>query len=285
MVSAFVYVLAVVGLLVVSMLASTLLACVGRERLFATVGDLRTRLTSIAPYVLLVLVVLLVNKGTQVFVVELSWALTTTFGYNLTTWIYGVEGAFVPVFQSMMPTYALIYFSFIYVVGYVFLLVFPLLAYLALPSLRRLKELLVAYGVNYVVGVLCYALFVAYGPRNVMPDAVDQPLFELFPEVFLLTSAVNTNTNVFPSLHTSLAVTVVLFAWYTHEEYPRWTPIATVVGASVVLATMALGIHWLVDVLAGVVLAVVAVSASSPLVDRFERWTARRQEGVSVLWT
>jgi len=279
--STFVGVLVGVVLAVGGLVALSVPLCIGRRRLVTAARELRPRLLEAAPYALILGAVLVVNKGTQALVVELSWALN----YNLTGVIYGIEGEFVPAFQAVLPPWLMVYFSALYVVGYSFMLVFPPLAYLCLPSVRRLKELLVAYGLNYAVGVACYALFVAYGPRNVMPDIVDQPLFELYPEVFLLTSAVNTNTNVFPSLHTSLSVTVIVFAWYTREEYPRWTPIATVVGASVVLATMALGIHWLIDVLAGIVLGVVAAVLAGPAVDRLDTWSERRREGLAARLT
>lgn len=254
------------------------LAFVGWGRLVATARDLPSRLVAIAPYAAVLGTVLLVNKGTQTIVTEFSWL----FNYNLTPTIYDIEGEFVANFQGFFTTEALLYFSFIYVIGYSFLLVFPIIAYLCLPEMRRLKELFVAYGLNYGIGVACYTLFVAYGPRNVMPDTVGQPLYSFYPETMLLTSEVNTNTNVFPSLHTSLAVTVLLFALLTRDEYPLWAAVATILSVSVVVSTMALGIHWLIDVIAGLVLAAVAVAGSAPIVDRLDVWTARKREALSA---
>jgi membrane-associated phospholipid phosphatase len=80
-------------------------------------------------------------------------------------------------------------------------------------------------------------------------------LFTNQPDVILLASEVNEASNVFPSLHTSLSVTVGTFAVLTREEYPRWTPVAVPLSLSVVAATMYLGIHWLTDVVAGFALA------------------------------
>lgn len=265
----------------VALIAAAIPLCIGRERARLAVGEWRHRLRLVAPYLLVLGGILLLNKGTQVFVVELSLLINV----DLTSLIYDIEGEFVATFQAALPTLALHYFAFIYVIGYVFLLVFPLIAYFALPSVRRLKELLVAYGINYGLGVFSYTLFIAYGPRNMMPDTVRQPLFELYPETFLLTSAVNANTNVFPSLHTSLAVTVLLFAWLTRAEYPVWTAIATIFAASVVLSTMALGIHWLIDVLAGVLLAVLAVTLADPLVDRIDPLARRGGARLETLRT
>jgi len=64
------------------------------------------------------------------------------------------------------------------------------------------------------------------------------------PEYQYLTREVNTSTNVFPSLHTSLSATVAAFAWQTRSEFPKWLPVAVVLAASVAISTMYLGIHW-----------------------------------------
>lgn len=271
-------VLTSVVLAVAVLVVLSALVFVGWGRLVSTARDLPSRLAAITPYAVVLGAVLLVNKGTQTIVTDVSWL----FNYNLTPAIYDIEGEFVANLQGLFSTEALLYFSFIYVIGYSFLLVFPIVAYLCLPEMRRLKELFVAYGLNYGIGVACYALFVAYGPRNVMPDTVGAPLYSFYPETMLLTTEVNTNTNVFPSLHTSLAVTVLLFAFLTRDEYPLWAAVATILSVSVVISTMALGIHWLIDVIAGLVLAVVAVAGSGPIVNRLDDWTARQREALTA---
>ena len=183
--------------------------------------------------------------------VELSWVI----GVNVTAAIHAVEGALVAQFQSYAVPAATAYFAFVYVFGYVYLLTFPGLAYALREEVTALRTLVVAYGLNYGVGVVCYVLFVAYGPRNLMPELVEPLLFSKWPRSQLLTSQVNVNTNVFPSLHTSLSVTVALIAVRTHDRVPRWTPVAVVLAASIVASTMYLGIHWATDVLVGTALA------------------------------
>lgn len=267
------YLLVILGMLaavVVGLLAVLLLVCVGPWRLRHPLrypDACRDRLREIGPYIGGLALTLVVNKGLHKYSVETSWIIDA----NLTGIIYTLEGDFVAQLQQSLPYRATLYFSFIYVFGYVVLLVFPMIAYFFLDSLHDLKMVFTAYAVNYAGGVLCYTLFVTYGPRNIMPNAVDQPMYELFPQVMLLTSSVNTNTNVFPSLHTSLAVTAMIFALMTKEEYPRWSPVAVVVGTSVVVSTMYLGIHWLTDVVAGVALGALSVYAAAYLVERAER--------------
>jgi membrane-associated phospholipid phosphatase len=190
------------------------------------------------------------------------------FGLRLTGLIYAVEGNFVAWVQATFVAPELtMYFAGIYVYGYVFLLVFPFVAYLALPDTTTLNRLIVAYALNYSIGLVIYAVVYAHGPRNLMPDKVTSLLFTYNPEFMALTSEVNEAANVFPSLHTSLSVTVAAFAVLTRREYPRWTPVAVWLATSVVIATMYLGIHWLTDVVGGIALALGCVYLSYRFVD------------------
>ncbi len=245
--------------------------CLGAQRLdeVRTRPDwLRRRLRAVGPFLLVLALVLLVNKGLQSYIERFS----QTYGVEATATIHAIEGDFVVTFQSLLPDLVMPYFSAVYVVGYALLLIAPVFLYLFAERARPLKLLVTAYAINYAVAVVFYASIVAYGPRNADRSSggssADAPLLELVPDITHLTALWNTNTNVFPSLHTSLSVTVFLLAALTRAEFRRWFGLASVLAASIVVATMALGIHWLVDVLAGIVLAVVAVAGAREIVDR-----------------
>ena len=236
------------------LLVATLWAVVGPEQLRAASREMPDRLRMAAGPLGVLVAVLGLNSIVRDVGVSVSWII----GVNITNAIYAIEGSVVATLQSAVPTWLTYYFGYVYVYGYAFLLVFPLLAALLAAERRILRRTAFAYTVNYAVGMTCYLLFVAYGPRNTI-TVVEPLLFDLLPRFQLLTSEVNANTNVFPSLHTSLSVTAALLAVDTHETFPRWTPIAVVLAASIVLSTMVLGIHWATDVVAGAVLAVFSV--------------------------
>jgi membrane-associated phospholipid phosphatase len=245
-----------------AMLAAASLLVVGPRRLVRTGREVPDRLRAVAPSLVLLGAVLLVNKVARDYGPGVSW----TIGWNVTGIIFGIEGTFVAWVQSLATPPLTAYFSFAYVYGYVFLLVFPLIAYLSLPDPDPLRRTAVAYTLNYAIGLACYVVFVSYGPRNLIPDLVDPLLYSNYPTSRLLTQEVNRNTNVFPSLHTSLSVTVALLARETRDRYPLWTPIAVALAASIVIATVYLGIHWGIDVLAGIALAVGSVRGARALV-------------------
>ncbi|MFU8866868.1 phosphatase PAP2 family protein [Natronococcus sp.] len=238
---------------------------VGRYRLRDTRREWAFRLGAAAPITVVLAAVLLANSVARQIVPDLSWM----FGWNLTWAIYDLEGQFILWLQSFETPALTAFFSFVYIYGYVFLLVFPVVAYFALSNTRPLRELLTAYTLNYVLGLLLYTFVIAYGPRNMMPELVDALMYDTYPRYQHLTRQVNRNTNVFPSLHTSLAATVGVLAYQTREVYPRWAIVAIPLAISVAISTMYLGIHWAIDVVAGIVLAYVCVKLAGVLVGRW----------------
>ncbi|WP_394743042.1 phosphatase PAP2 family protein [Natronococcus roseus] len=264
----------VVGILLLTSIA----LFVGRGRLVETAREWRSRLRATAPAVAVLAAVLGLNRVVRWRGDEIEGAI----GFHMTETFYDLEGEFVLLFQSIATEELTAYFSFVYVYGYAFLLIFPGIAYFVLSDTRTFRRLLTAYSLNYVLGLAFYLLVIAYGPRNVMPEELTVTmLYDNSPEYQHLTREVNRNTNVFPSLHTSLAATVGVFAYITRSSYPYWFPVAAVLAASVAISTMYLGIHWAIDVVAGLILAGVCVRLSGVLVGRqpvawFRRYLDRR---------
>lgn len=241
--------------------AGLLVSCVGRHRItqiWANRGAFNTRISEIIPYLGGITAVLIINKGLQ----DAAARFGRTYGFDATELFYSIEGDFVAWFQSLFPEVADLYFGTIYVFGYAILLTFPLIAYLFAKTTKPYKITVTAYAVNYLIAIVIYTVVLAYGPR-VYSAEVSHGLLELFPEITGLLALANSAENVFPSLHTSMAMTVLLVAWQTHSEFPQWTPIAAFLSLNIVASTMALGIHWLVDVVAGVLLAWVSITVAN----------------------
>ncbi|TYL35933.1 phosphatidylglycerophosphatase [Natronococcus pandeyae] len=240
---------------------------VGRERLVETTAAWRSRFRASAPAIGVLLVVLLLNRVVRWRGDQISSAVG---GIHMTETFYRFEGEFILLFQSIATDELTMYFSAIYIYGYTFMLVFPVVAYFALSDSRIFRRLLTAYSLNYLLGLSLYLLVIAYGPRNVMPEVLEVTmLYDNSPQYQHLTREVNRPTNVFPSLHTSLAAIVAMFAYTTRSSYPKWFPVAVVLAISVAISTMYLGIHWAIDVVAGLALAAICVVLSDHLVGRW----------------
>ena len=272
--------LAMIVAVTVTLTTLTAIVVVGWRRIARFRTEYRSTVRVALPSLSLLAGVLLVNSVVREVGVEFSWLV----GWNVTGAIYAIEGDLVPVVQSLAHPWLTTYFSLIYVYGYVFLLVFPIVAYLVLEDTRWLRTTAMAYALNYAIGLGMYLVFIAYGPRNLLPDLTEPLLYTNWPTSQFLVSEVNANTNVFPSLHTSLSATVIVLAYRTRRVYPRWVPIATLVGGSAIFSTMYLAIHWGTDVVAGVVLGVASVWLARRLVDSaavealLERWIESLRE-------
>lgn len=263
---------ATVAIGVMALLFVASIVVIGRGRFQTARAELGYRLRTGVPFLAVLGAVLLFNAQVRTAAHDLSWAI----GWRITPRIRSIEGETVILLQSAFGEPFAWFFSFMYVYGYVFLLVFPLIAYFLLEKLDIFKALTVAYAANYAIGLVCYILFVAYGPRNAFE--VWEPLYQtVHPQFHLLTSVVNQNTNVFPSLHTSLSATVMLFAWRTREDYPIWLIVASFFGISIIVSTMYLAIHWAIDAVFGLVLAYVAYRIGLRAVEN--EWAARVTPG------
>lgn len=251
-------VLVYVALVSALLLGLASIGIVGRTRLARLRNQLRPRLRRVLPYAALLGVIMLANKWLRTVAQDVSWLV----GLEITAGIYAIEGELVPWIQSFATPPLTAAFSAAYVYGYVFILTFPIVAYLALEDDRPLRETFLAYSYNYVLGLGLYILFIAYGPRNLLPEQVGSLMYTMWPESQLLTSQVNANTNVFPSLHASLSTTVVVLAYHTREVYTAWFYLSSALAGAIMLSTMYLGIHWAIDLLGGIVLGVVSVVAA-----------------------
>lgn len=222
------------------------------------------RLRRSAPYVATLALVAALGAVGRRITDELAWLV----GVNVTPAIQAIEGGSVAWMQSLASPPVTALLSFVYVYGFPFLLVFPLLLYLVVDDGRPFRELALAFALNDLIGLLAFVALISYGPRNVIPGLVEPLLFSTYPETRILSSSATANTNVFPSLHTSLSVTVAMMAWRTRGQVRTWWYLAAPLAAGVIVATMYLGIHWIVDVLGGLALGVGSVRVAALAVDR-----------------
>lgn len=263
----------IIGAVVVSGIVATCAVCLTPKQIRETVGELNGRLSDLAPYLVLAGVFFVIRRFTQ----GPSQQLSREIGIEITEPIYRVEGLVVAHLQNATPEALIPVFSGFYMFGFAFLLVAPIVVYLFTPALRPLKELLVAYILNYAAGAIFYTIFVAVGPRIYVTEHVDGLMYQFYPQTADVTSVVSENTDVFPSLHTSLSVIVLLFAWQTRHLQPRWFQITAVVSTGIVLATMILGIHWAIDVAAGIILAFGCVFLARRIVGVTESFLSERK--------
>lgn len=189
-----------------------------------------------------------------------------------TAWIHGLEGDLVEFFQPVVHPLATQLFIAVYVVGYALLL---LCTYVGLKREGRGRH--VAYATTYTVVILVSTpvfYFVPVGVTGYYLEGVEPLLYETGRGIGAYMTTVDTLRKALPSLHAGLATTASLYA---PDGYRLCSWAAT---GLVLLSTLYLGIHWLIDLAAGVALAY-GCYRLTPAVLRTMGATRRRLEAAS----
>ena len=123
---------------------------------------------------------------------------------------------------------------------------------------------------GFYLSFLGYFLWPAEGPR--VPEALAQAQLgggavSQAVRAFLA-GAESTTLDAFPSGHTALSVLPALLAT---RSFPRLAPLLWIWALAIVFATVYIGVHYVVDVAAGLLLAGLALVLAGPL----SRWLGR----------
>jgi hypothetical protein len=178
------------------------------------------------------------------------------------------------------------WFAFFYF-GY-----FALLASHVLPMVffSRRSDLVAPFALGmifvYATAHTLYMVVPGYGPVRFLADRYQH---ELPPGVWLnaVLNAVQSGgaqKDIFPSLHTAGPVFLSLFSYHHRDKLPfKYTwPFVSFFSANIVIATMFLRWHYLIDVLAGLTLSVTGFYVSA--------WASRREvqfrelNGLQPVW-
>lgn len=213
-------------------------------------NDYNERIREFAPYVALMFSIPILNIVLRNVFEEFFY----DAGIEITGLIYGWEGYLVSIIQQFATPKVTSFMTFAYIFLYFFIIVLTTAVYLFDSEKIYLKQLIIAFAINYGIGLISYLVFIAYGPRVFIDSYVEGLMYQAYPFIWELTSLVNTPSNVFPSLHTSISVTVALFSLSTVKKYPKLPIIVVTSAILVIISTMYLGIHWFIDVLAGTIL-------------------------------
>lgn len=167
-----------------------------------------------------------------------------------------LEGHLVFEYHELTSPVAVVGYSISYFVLFPLLLAAVGLSLARRASVRPFRVFSLGVAINYLI-CLPFFLFFPVAERWTYPESGALVLSDLWAtqliDVFRPISALD---NSFPSFHTSLTVVTVLVAFHFRQRY-RW--VALCLGCTVILATFVLGIHWLMDVAAGLAAGVLAV--------------------------
>lgn len=205
--------------------------------------------------------------------------------YRLDLALFGFEPAVV--MDRFVSLYTTEWFAFFYY-GYFFVLALHVLPFL---FLSRKMKLFAEFGIGmltvYCVAHSVYMLVPGYGPFRYLSGHFQHPLIAGFwmDRVLEAVNNAGAQKDIFPSLHTAGPLFILLFSFRHRDKFPfKYTwPVTGFVVVNIMLATMFLRWHYLIDIVAGITLASCACYVGGWL---SVRETARREKaGLQPVWT
>lgn len=190
--------------------------------------------------------------------VDLQDVITGVLGINsylnYAGYLIMIEGDMVSYFQSI-ATPLLTYISgAIYLMGFPFLLVFTFFILVYTRKFKALEEYIIAFVLIYLAA---YPFFVFF-PVEVTGytlHSVDPLLYNLSP---IIVEGIKLSDpgldNCLPSLHTALSMIAMLIVFF-RTNLRRYKIFAVGITTLILFTILYLGIHWITDMVAGIVLA------------------------------
>jgi membrane-associated phospholipid phosphatase len=178
------------------------------------------------------------------------------------------------------------WFAFFYYSYFLMLTLHVLPILFGSRSQRLLGEFTLGMLLVFCVGHVGYMLVPGYGPYWALTEQFQRPLPSgLWADLVMATVASGgSQLDIFPSLHTAAPAFIALYSFRHRHLVPYRYSFALVAffAVNIILATMFLRYHYVIDVLAGLVLAWAASVLSVRLTDR--ELARRALAGLSPNW-
>jgi membrane-associated phospholipid phosphatase len=240
----------------------------GRQPLAAVYWFARSLVTS-RKYLLFfaaMLAILQVNKNELMF--ETKYGVT----YDLTSLMTGWEGSWQASLQNWFHSGIVTDITaFFYIVVFQSVLIASLGIYTVRKNRKLFYAFCVALLLNYVVAVPMY-WFVPVNEVWFANPHVHFLMLEAFPAFETEYRGLSGLNNCFPSLHTSISLTMALIA--ARSGIRRWAVFTWVNAAVIIFSIFYLGIHWFTDTAAGILLALGCAAAGL----KVGAWADRQKE-------
>ncbi|HMA95819.1 MAG TPA: phosphatase PAP2 family protein, partial [Polyangiaceae bacterium] len=180
--------------------------------------------------------------------------------FELDLWLFGFEPSLA--LERYITSFSSEWFAFFYFWYFLVLALHSLPIVLCERRERLLGEFTLGMLLVFCVGHVCYMAVPGFGPVKELEALWTRPL----PSGFWVNTVLKTvksggaQKDIFPSLHTAAPTFITLFSFRNRESRPfnyTW-PIVGFFSVNIVIATMFLRWHWLIDVVAGLILAVLS---------------------------
>ena len=212
--------------------------------------------------------------------IEIALENSMQYGSDFTPIFHKLEGDFAVGLQRLFENDVLTYG-----LGYFYLVVFPalMIASIGLYTYEKQYKLFhaVCYAmmINYMIAIPFYFFFQVNEVHTFNPN-VKFLLMDVFPSFESEYRPLSDVDNCFPSLHTSLSVSMAVIAARSGNRF--WKTFTRISAAVIMFSTIYLGIHWLTDMIAGLTLGFASSRLALRLVEDRQLFGRMEMEGRNV---
>mgnify|MGYP001325370990 CR=1 FL=1 len=193
---------------------------------------------------------------------EVDRILMASTGLDMTPWIYAIEGDLVlhvqKFFEAQWLTVTLTHF---YVAGFMFICYVSVFYFAYFDDRWMADRVTLTIAWVYILAVPFYLFFNVRVTGAYIPE-METLAYSLNPEISDWFRRIDPFTNCMPSLHIGIPYAVWLcIKRFDHDE--RWALYRKIVLGYVMLTAFAiiyLGIHWILDIAGGMIVASIAVN-------------------------
>lgn len=205
-------------------------------------------------------------------------------GFRVTEWVYQFEGvSHIVWLQENLDYYLLIHGSSIfYVLGLSFFLTLAPIFFWLRRELDILEDFSKALVINYIFLISGYLSIHLVVTSHYAPEVT--ALLYNQPQYNAVIQLTNRQVNCMPSGHISLPTTITLFAMY-RAKLKRLSIFGIVFTIFTAFVIIFLGVHWLIDIPAGLAVALTAywVSTKGKLDPIFDKITGTFEKYTEIL--
>jgi len=206
-------------------------------------------------------------------------------GLDFTDLIHSLEGDFIYYFQSTFESkYLTNFFAPFYIVSYIFVNYFSVIYFAFQKHARLTTKMAINYMVIYVISIPFYLFTPVDVTSNVIKD-VNPILYEYSPVFHEFFAKVDPLDNCFPSLHIAIPFSLFLLMWHHRKRnndrrFDRYLYIVIAINLLYVFAILYLGVHWLIDIIGGVLVGWLGWIMVETLTPRYLYMTRRADQAI-----
>jgi len=126
---------------------------------------------------------------------------------------------------------------------------------------------------GFYLSYITYFLVPAIGPRFTLDHLQANPVTGLWATKYIIDTLnflEDIQRDAFPSGHTEMTILTMIYAWKFSKKY-FW--VLLIIGSSMIISTVFLRYHYVIDVIAGALLAYIVYLIADPLYRSLKQWS------------